>query len=299
MMDNEQPWQLPEQPTIPEIPQMIPQVPDVTLFSPSDNKAPVKTTNFFQRAMANQARNENIPKFQTMATNQTEPNSGNLIFHNVKPSVPDVSLFDPSVAKAANRVVNFPPMSKATSGNVFNGKPSVPDVSILEEQPQPTNKKDDSFQVFGETYKKMLITSHEQFLRQIKQDEPEQKKVVIKKKSGLFHPLPYQDNPLRKYAPKPAPVTKEIDLNSSPIFVGDDSLPADTGTEAKCDEDTFKTVAEMLSEIQKLAPVSGKDVAPHVILRQLASTYLTPQELECYDVESELAQLQEASETPL
>lgn len=307
MMDNELPWQPPNQQKVTMKPQISPSVPDLTIFSPN-NKAPVNKQNFLQRAIANEKVLNNIPK--------NNPKN----FSNVKPSVPDVSLLDsPVLIPPTNRQVKpttsraltnvYPKRSQSSKENVFGfvGKPSVPDLTILDELKPVKPVSASSDRVFNESYKKMIAKSHEKFMKQINDSSPTQEaqENQPKKKSGLFNPERYQENPLRKYAPAPrpqtAPQTYEKDANSSSILVEfGDVAPAPAQPEDKTDEMTFKKVAEMLNEIQRLV-VPGKTVEedkpktklkPHVILRHLAEAYLSQQELECYDIEQELNELE-------
>jgi hypothetical protein len=318
MMDNEQPWQPPAPQKIAQIPKITPQVPDVTLFSPTTTN---NKNNFMHRAMASE-KVLNIPKHQKMTTNQV-PN--NQLFNNVKPSVPDVSLFDPPVLNQVNRNVGraqtqlptsncgstsnllFSKSQKSSKENLFQGtvKPSVPDITILDEDPKKQEAQANSNnQVFSESYKKMLINSHEQFMKQMKNDQTAIEQVAQqKKKSGLFNK--YQDNPLRKYAPKPQPSSYEQDANSSSILVEFEEISIAPETEDKADETTFKKVAEMLSEIQKLVipgqspqpeKPAAKNFQKHTILRQLASKYLTKDEFNLYKVEKELKELEKTDD---
>lgn len=291
-MDNEQPWQPPEQQKTPHIPQITPQVPDLTIFSPSNKLPATKSSNFLQRAKAN----ENIPKPQKSSS------PSNLMFNNVKPSVPDVSLFEFSPTSSARPVSSssnlmFAKSQKSSKENIFDGitMPSVPDVTIMEEKPKQVKPTSGPNQVFSESYKKMLLNSHEQFIRQLRKDVSPTAEMEQKKKFGLFsHQNKFQDNPLRKYAPKPPPVVYELDANSSSILVEFEDAPPTP--EDKSDEITFKKVAEMLSEIQRLV-IPGKsptetNLKRHEILRHLAASYLTPEELQLYAVERELTQME-------
>lgn len=313
MMDNDQPWEPPEQPKTVQMPKVSPTVPDVTIFSPS-NQPPIKRSNFMQRVKTNEAATKH-----SSVTNQ--PRHLNM-FDKVKPSVPDLSLFEPQVLNSANR--NHVPTTKPnsmqnipqSSQNVFTktstsskeniflacSKPSVPDLTILDEEPKKTKSNScGNDQVFSETYKKMLIKSHEQFMKQMKNDiQPE----IVKqssKKSTLFNPQRYQDNPLRKYAPVPQPAV--YDANSSSILVDfeEEPSPAQPESNEKSDEMTFKKVAEMLSKIQKLVIPetsipddfkSSHNDPRHLVLRKLASSYLKPDELDYYDVDKELKEME-------
>jgi hypothetical protein len=321
-MDNEQPWLPPVPQTVSQHPKITPQVPDVTLFSPSNKLPNNNKQNFLQRAMASEKVLSNNPKQQS----PTSVPANNVIFNNVKPSVPDLSLFEPrQVMNPTNRVsancfansrksptsttMVFQKSNRSSKENVFEAvaRPTVPDVTILDELPKKqTTQTTESNQVFSESYKKLLIKSHEHFMKQIKNDKEEITVKPLRKKSGLFNPQ-YQDNPLRKYAPKPQPSTYQNDANSSSILLEceDNSPPLPTPeTDEKSDEMTFKKVALMLSEIQKLVipeKTTVNDVqeenlkSPHkqyTILRHLASSFLTQDELEYYEVEKELNEME-------
>lgn len=314
MMDNDQPWEPPEQPRTVQMPKVSPTVPDVTIFSPS-NQPPIKRSNFMQRVKTNEA----ILKHSSVAN---QPHHLNM-FDKVTPSVPDLSLFEPQVLNSANR--NSAPTTKQniahTSQNVFAktstsskeniflacSKPSVPDLTILDDEPKKAKSSSGgNDQVFSETYKKMLIKSHEQFMKQMKNDVQPESTKQSSRKSTLFNPQRYQENPLRKYAPAPQPAV--YDGNSSSILVEfeEEPLPAQPESNEKPDEMTFKKVAEMLSKIQKLVIPetstpddfkSTQNVPRHLVLRKLASSYLTPEELEYYDVDKELKEMEQNEAT--
>lgn len=257
----------------------------------------------------------NIPKQQPLLQSSA---TNNRVFNNVKPSVPDVSLFE-SVLIPTNRVsassypnsrksptnMLFQKSQKSSKENIFEAavRPTVPDVTILDEEPKIAEPQNFKNQVFSESYKKLLIKSHEQFMKQMKNDSSTEEVNKQHKKPGLFNQK-FQDNPLRKYAPKPQPVTYQNDMNSSSILQECDLIsPPSSATEEKTDEMTFKKVAEMLSKIQRLV-VPGKttpneleqddhsQVSQVVFLRKLATSYLTREELEFYEVERELNELE-------
>lgn len=305
-MDNDIPWNLPEPQQRPQIPKTSPQVPDVTLFSPTNK--PSNKPNFLQRAIANEKIFSNSNKHIELTAPSSYAYNKELFS---KPSVPDLSLLHPQVLKSTDRI-NEPtiPMSskngRTSQENVFGtvGKPSVPDVTILEEEPKL--RVNPSELIFGESYKKQLLNSHEQFMKQIRTDpEPLPPPVIGKKISPLFKPQPkYQENPLRKYAPTKQPVLTDKDGNSSSILVDTDDVIQPSSLD-KSDEMTFKKVAEMLCEIQKLV-IPGKtleqtsqgDNTPTsssqqcAVLKKLASTYLSTEEFELYDVEKELKEIE-------
>lgn len=333
MMDNELPWNPLGPQQIAQIPKISSQVPDVTLFSPNNNQTNQKS-NFLQRAIANE-RVFNNP-IQQPPRNLKNPVLSNAMFATgmqITPSVPDLSLFNPQPFNPVNRMTGptrpnssstsniFAKADNSTKENVFDaiGKHSVPDVTILDEEPKQANQQRPSTdRVFSESYKKMLINSHEKFMKQMKTDVPSTEQVnPAKKKSGLFNPQAnkYQENPLRKYAPKPQPIANEKDGNSSSILMEFDEVaeppkPVSTESDEKIDGMTFKKVAEMLSEIQRrVIPGqtamnkvdqevrSKKSLKTHEVLRSLASSYLSKEELEFYKVQRELDEMEDEAET--
>lgn len=331
MMDNEQPWNPPGPQQIAQIPKITPQVPDVTLYSP-ENRPLNQKSNFLQRAIANEKVLNNAKQLPFKSNQHPVPSSPT--FENlmqITPSVPDLSLINQQPLHQINRISCqtgpvrahsssssnsvFARNDKVSKENVFGvvGRHSVPDVTILDEEPKhERNQKASNDQVFSESYKKMLINSHEKFMKQMKSDNlsPEQVNPA-KKKSGLFNPQAnkYQENPLRKYAPKPQPVAYENDGNSSSILMEFENIvepPVSSGADDKTDEMTFKKVAEMLSEIQKLViptPTTtdqidqevkpDKSLKKHEVLMKLAKSYLSKEELEFYNVEKEIDELKD------
>jgi len=195
--------------------------------------------------------------------------------------------------------------------------PSVPDVTILDELPKPQSSQtsNPNEPVFSESYKQMLISSHEQFMKQIQQEkspsvEQTSQASQPKKKSALFNPPTnkYQENPLRKYAPNPPP-PRAFDNDpygphdSSSILI-EVERPAASCSASTSDEKTVKKVADMLNQIEKLAipeqtkpdksgeKTTAKNSEPPEIMRNLASNYLSSEEREFYEVEKELEELQ-------
>ena len=324
-MDNEQPWHPPQPQQIPEIPKTTPQVPDVTLYSPNNRLQ--NKNNFLQRTMSNE-KVLNIPK-QQPTRNLHNPLLSNPNFNSemhMRPSVPDVSFFNPQALIPTSRMNGLPTNTKSPSNLVFNksnknyskenvfGKPSVPDVTILEEDNSQIKQQSQQAEpVFSESYKKMLINSHEQFMKQLKADKPPSAEQTnpSKRKSSLFnsHANKYQENPLRKYAPLMAQqkTTKQDQHNSSSILVDLEESAQPSGSD-KSDEKTFKKVSEMLNKIEKLvipgqsAPDKMEQAKPdtnvktHEIMRHLASTHLSPEEFAFYDVENDLKELGESDD---
>ncbi|CRK99718.1 CLUMA_CG013022, isoform A [Clunio marinus] len=314
-MDNEQPWQPPEQQKVNQFPQTLPEVPEVTIFSPTNKIPSVKpqASNFIQRAMANAVVNNKNSKSQPIKrpTNYMPSVISHEILNSVKPQVPDLSLLDTQTQSKVQtniRISNQPStssqhMNKNNSKENFMNMmsmPLVPDVTILEEEPKKQQNLPKR-QVLSESYQKMLINSHEQFMKQIQHDKedfcvnssaPQTKPGFITSQLNNF-----QDNPLRKYAPKPQPKNQRCQADTSSILIDVDDIPEANNDKVE-DEMTFKKVAEMLHEIQRLV-VPGKDVndpnniietppTQNQILLKLAKTYLTPEEIEFYDIENEL-----------
>lgn len=299
MMDNELPWNPPEPQQRQQTPKTGPEVPDVTLFSPTIKTSTTSKTNFLQRALANPINKQ--------AASSIGHNNDNKMF--TKPSVPDVSLLDPRISTVPNLLFTKNNNRQETSNeNIFGsvGKPSVPDLTILDEEP-----KQKADRVYGESYSKQLLNSHEQFLKQLRKDHSPSPEPPTneRKKSSLFNTqqTKYQENPLRKYAPKHHPPPNDYDGNSSSILVETNNvtLPSALENGDKSDEMTFKKVAEMLCEIQKFVIIPEKtepaDQTPLrnsqkcAVLKKLASTYLTNEEYDFYDIERELDDIESNS----
>lgn len=264
MLENEEPWNPPKPQTQTDILRISSQVPEVTIID-GESSVGMKS-NFSQR----------------MKTSEK------------------LHIKSPAIESAKS-----PRFPQATH--------LVPDLTILEEEVKtknsPITRKQD--RVFTESYKQMLINSHEQFKKQIEDD-----KTAIEsssssndkqnnKRSGILsskQPFDYRPNPLCKYVPSKILVDIEPpkNMNSSSILIEEESLPQQhrSGEEEK-DDMTFKKVASMLSEIQKLVisprissevdnktnPASNRNSD---ILQKLASQYLTAEEFSFYEVETEL-----------
>lgn len=342
-MEDELPRNPPEQPKLSREPKFAAEVPEPTIFSPSSSKPATNRANFLQRANE-KVQHHQPPKMSPQLVNrspqltnrspQMHPVNNRPTYSNelpMKPSVPDLSLFDPQVLIQSNHhpnnkrniarpntapATNFAPSKAGRSSkeNIFG--PSVPDVTILDEKPKEPQQKTSSLDgVFSESYKNKLISSHEEFMRQLNEDQKEliEQANHTKKKSNLFNPpVKYQENPLMKYAPKSQsqnlakPQSGSIpqpDPNLSSILGNFDSAVHET--EDKADDMTFKKVAAMLSEIKKLV-IPNKSSARNSqedqpkkarkvdVLRHLAATYLIAEELSHFDVESELQELEKS-----
>lgn len=329
MMDNEQPRQPPLQPAAHITPKITAQVPEVTLFSPSTNKLPANSRpNILQRMVAGnkvtsvQQSPPMIVSQVPMTKQQCYGNSQQQSYGNsvstTKPSVPDLSLFDPQQqnlmtqrrpsSSPSNLVYKKPP--QVSNQNVLDtmGKHSVPDVTILEDPKAQRAKSGSSGAVFDDSYKNMLMNTHNEFMKQFRAEHPKPPDPEAPKR---FSAQPkYQANPLMKYAPKPvkqATVSQPMspDLSSALRGLENESDLLQESDE-KIDEITFKKVNAMLSEIQKLvidkttaAAATDEKTEPtkpsprrSEILRRLALKYLTPDEIREFEVEDELIELE-------
>lgn len=321
MMDNEQPWQPPRKQSAPPMMEVTPQVPELTLFSPStatiSNRQDATTknkNNFFQRMTKS-----NHPKPTVAFQSKTQE----FISFSMQPAVPDITILDHQMV--------ITPTTKKVSGdkvcknnNIYEKmpKPSVPDVTILDDEPKAVEAPKQQNRVFDANYKQMLIDSHESFMKQIRQDEPNKppettgnhgtkdvKKSANNHKSNLFNMRQYQENPLKKYAPKRTTLAWDMknvaNLDSSSILVEGDFQTNNRNEEDQCDEKTFKKVADMLNQIQKLTTTESSTTAkskesvrnidncPSKVLRQLALKYLTQEEQIYFDVENDLKDLED------
>lgn len=289
MLDNDEPWKPPEMQKTAQL-QLKPQVPELTIISTENKSNSKSNNNFLQRAMLTE---KNL-KTQAGCTNQTSPSV------RFQPVFPNKS--------PANN-------AQDTRTSPILTRPQVPDITILDDDETNNNrrKSNSTEKVFTNSYKEMLINSHDQFLKQLQREAVPQ---ASNKTNEHNIPLAkYRQNPLTKYIPSPEQqnFNKFKDGNSSSILSDIDiTQNNNVNTNSKngeTEEVTFKKVAEMLSEIQKLvvtekplqvsSPNSNsgniqqpKSSSNHEILRQLAKTYLTPEELAQYQVDSELSELE-------
>lgn len=247
-------------------------------------------------------------------------------FFRITSQVPEVTIFDGESsggaksnfiqrAKTSERIqMKSPAIESSKSPRFPQSTHQVPDLTILEEtksSPTTTSRKQD--RVFTESYKQMLINNHEQFRKQI--ETPNECSSTSNdnqiKRSGILsskQPFEYRPNPLCKYVPSKIDLNKDSakNMNSSSILIDEDSSQhhqpqqQNQQNEEEKDDMTFKKVAGMLSEIQKLviSPRVSSEVAINKInltssnrnseiLQKLASQYLTPEEYSFYEVESE------------
>lgn len=321
MMDNEQPRQPPQPPPTHLTPKITAQVPEVTLFSPANRPPAINRPNILQRAGNKVSSVQQSPPVIVPQVPMTKQQSYSSSIPAAKPSVPDLSLFD---AKQQNPMIQRRPSSSPSNLACQNpaqvskdrildvmGQHSVPDVTILEDPKSQRPNTNGSGAVFDESYKNMLMNTHNEFMKQFRADNPRATTEAPKKK-GFFSSQPeYQANPLLKYAPKPVNAAvirppKELDA-SSPSRSLEKAPESLQESDEKIDELTFKKVNAMLSEIQKL--VIDKTTTPEAsngekseptkpaptrsdILRRLAFQYLTPEEIRLYEVEDELTELE-------
>lgn len=271
MLENEEPWHPPKPQTQTEIFRISSQVPEVTII---DGESSVgMRSNFIQRA------------------------------------------------KTSERIqVKFSAIESSKSPRFPQATHQVPDLTILEEtknSPTTTTTRNQE-RVFTESYKQMLINSHEQFRQQIENDKVSNEcgsssnndKQI--KRSGILsskQAFDYRPNPLCKYVPSKIvkdTSVKNRSMNSSSILIDEDSQQQlhqnqqQSSNEEEKDDMTFKKVASMLSEIQKLVisprvslEVDSNKINPpsnnrnSEILQKLASQYLTSEELSFYEVNTE------------
>ncbi|CAG9805650.1 unnamed protein product [Chironomus riparius] len=281
MLDNEEPWMPPRMQAISQAPKVLPQVPELTIIS-TENKQNGNKTNFLQRAIL------------------TEKNLKPQSSHN------DPVRFQPQIGTKDNR---FGENSyKKSPTNILkednkayqpmNSKPQVPDVTILDDDKQ-TQSPSSTERVFTNSYKEMMINSHNQFLKQFTKEQN------VNTAPKYPETARYKQNPLTKYIPSPEAQSYKPykDGNSSSILTDIDITQGNNNIGSKKDETeevTFKKVAEMLSEIQKLvipeqslqSPNSRQKSNNYEILKQLANNYLSQEELMKYQVDSELSELE-------
>lgn len=307
MEDNDSVRKPPKPPQLHQMPFSRTEVPEATIFSPqTSSKTPCITSttnrNFLERAYANE-KVLNIPK-KTSTDHHHSPGIPMLKF------VPEVTVLECQQNMNPTNLFTGPPISSKHSANLFYknqqtsqknvegiGRSLVPDVTLLDEPKKQQPKSNSTDQVFSESYKKMIIDSHEQFMKQIRSDDQpaaDQVPPPTKKRSGLFNSQVnrYHDNPLRQYAPRPQPAA--FDANSSSILVDfEETFSPQKETDERGELPPDK-VSEMLSKIQKMgipSAVSRDEVRiPRKceVLRHLATSYLTAEELDFFDVYLEL-----------
>ena len=342
-IDNEEPRTPPVPQKFHNVPKSVPSVPELTIFSPSSsntNNVQEKSNKAGNQFLLRSARYENFmntPMPSSENTNRFEQQKSSSMAP--KPSVPDLSIFDkPAVhSNSAPNVYNFFQKRNHTSkenisenipnkSGAFIPKPAVPDLTILEDKSKShNNKTSNNGMVFSESYKDMMINSHEKLMKQLNPSPllpsppTNSSSNTNSKRSNIFnqHQPKYQENPLKKYAPIPTTTNYiEKDGNSSSILIDvddirnpDNKVPVSPlpipspSIEDASDESTLKKVEEMLSEIEKIRlnpqiatviPPPRKQMNPFVprklstVLHSLAQSYLTPEEIEFYDIENEL-----------
>lgn len=326
-MDNEEPRRPPEKIQIENIPRAVPLVPEVTLYSPANPQN--NTASIFGNLKKHQyppLRNQTTNVFQNGTSNQPFPTVPDVSIMDQVPPVQrrplneNLIVFPKMQQKSSS---NYNPANQRSKENLQTQipKPVVPDLTIYEPKKVPVNQEQPKNNlVFDANYKKYLLESHQHFMKQFKSDSVPENENKAQKKT-IFNSKPvFKENPLAKYAPKiqnhpqkpalqiPAQPVIEDHGNSSSILIDVDQIIEQRQTvakksqepedlEMKSDEDTFKKVAEMLNEMQRLAgfdespvPIASptKRESEADILRRLASRYLTQEELKFYNVEREL-----------
>jgi hypothetical protein len=285
MLDNEEPWMPPRMQTVSQAPKVSPQVPELTIIS-TENKQNTNKTNFLQRAILTeknlkpQSSHNNPVSFQPQIGTKDNRFGENL--YKKSPT---------NILKEDNKA--YQPISS---------KPQVPDITILDDDNSKEQSPSSTERVFTNSYKEMMINSHNQFLKQFTKEQN------VNPTPKYPETARYKQNPLTKYIPSPeaqsykpykdgnsSSILTDIDITQGNIIVGN--------KKDETEEVTFKKVAEMLSEIQKLvipeqslqspnASNSRQKSNSYEILKQLANNYLTPEELIKYQVESELSELE-------
>ena len=339
-IDNEEPRTPPVPQKFQNVPKNVPSVPELTIFSPSNlnnNNVQEKTKKAGSQFLLRSAKYENYmntsPMLSSENHNRFEQQKSTSLAP--KPSVPDLSIFDKPAAhsNSAPNVYNFfQKRNHASKENIseniphksgaFIPKPAVPDLTILEDKSKShNNKSSNNGMVFSESYKDMMIKSHEKLMKQLNSSSilpsPHTKSSTNTntKRSTIFnqHQPKYLENPLKKYAPIPTTTNyMENDGNSSSILIDVDDLrhidnkvpvaPLPTtqpSIEEVSDESAIKNVTDILSEIEKIKinPPPRKPIQRFTsrklsdILKSLAQTYLTEEEIEFYDIENELFEI--------
>lgn len=283
MFENEEPRHPPMQEKSTEALRIFPQVPEVTIISAENKQIKRNNTNFFHRTETSQ---------KTSSQPLINP------FYSISPRQQSDQLS--AMARTGQKQINA------------QFRPQVPDLSILDDHiKKATNNSplSSTERVFTESYKEMLVNSHEHFLKQLGKDNEKENSSTSseKKRSPFLSTATFKQNPLSKYAPKAVGSTNSNinsqtvkDLNSSSILVDvkiSDNLNKNNALSEESEEVTLKKVAEMLTEIQKLVIPSEKTYSidssssdarnTKEILKQLANTYLTPEEVVKFQIEKE------------
>lgn len=343
-IDNEEPRTPPVPQKFHNVPRSVPSVPELTIFSPTNpNNMHVQenTKKAGNQFLLRSARYENYMNTPMPGENNNRFEQQKSTTMAPKPSVPDVSIFNKPAAhsNSAPNVYNFYQKRNHTSkeniseniphkSGAFIPKPTVPDLTILEDKSKSHNNKTSSNgMVFSESYKDMMINSHEKLMKQLnppsKLPSPPTKSTMNtnSKRSNIFnqHQQKYQENPLKKYAPIPIQTTTnymENDGNSSSILIDvddirnvDNNVPISPlpSIEEASDEATLKKVTDILSEIEQIRinppattvnpPPKQQSKTPFAprklssVLQSLAQSYLTTEEIEFYDIENELFEI--------
>lgn len=317
--DNEEPRNmLPEQIKVNMAPKM-PEVPEVTLFSPS-------TQQVMPRKPTASKESHFVAPFKSRPL---------LMMQQPHHSVPDLTIYDNKKQPIQrhnffkNNNVQHDQIRTKSKENHPNlatfQQPSVPDITMLDDiAPQKKSPTIINGVVFDASYKQYLKDSHDQFMKQI-HEEPVTNPLPehhTQKRSNIFQVGRkvniYAENPLLKYAPKtnPQPIKsveapeKVFDANTSSILIDIDvpktngrilqPTKVSNGQSAMQEEDEilFKKVADMLKKMQNvvLSPtkidqpeiLENADTSEAQILKSIAFKYLSEDEIKFYNVESEL-----------
>lgn len=288
MLDNEEPWKPPEMQRISQAPKVSPLVPELTIIS-TENKQNLNKNNFLQRAMLTE---KNL-KPQSSHSNHNDP-----VRFQQHPGTKNNRFSENSCKKLPTNILKE---DNKTSQPIVT-KPQVPDITILDDDHSKSKPSSSTERVFTNSYKEMMINSHNQFLKQFNKEQN------VNAVPKYPEPTRYKQNPLTKYIPSPEPPTYKPlkDGNSSSILSVIDITQSKSNKKDENEEVTFKKVAEMLSEIQKLVipdkPLQSPNSSSssrqksnnYEILKQLAMTYLSQEELVKYQVEIELSELEKS-----
>lgn len=333
-IDNEElPRMPPEKQQINTISRAVPLVPEVTLYQAASQQKNPQQNKSQQNVFGSTSVFGNMRKQQLIGSRNNLPIATNQLVS----TVPDVSLLDhiPNQRKMplSENLTVFPKSFQKSQQNYSpilkenlhtqTPKPLVPEVTMYE--PKKASEKQESQKtnlIFDDGYKKHLMESHQHFMKQMQVDSEELNANKTQKKT-IFNSKPvFNENPLSKYAPRAQNVLQPISIvnledsdvgNSSSILIDVDKIIEKRDnieknsqqqqqklSESQSEEETYRKVAEMLTEMQKFAGIGGQNFNPGNsissqvqetdldVLKRLASKYLTEEEFKLYQVEKEL-----------
>lgn len=326
--DNEEPRNmLPEQVKVKMTPQLH-EVPEVTLFSPA--QPPIQQSRKPQTNIKppQVAPPKSKPLMMMQAPQHSVPDL--TIFEKIKQLPIQRQNFFNNNNFQEGRIRT---QSKENHPNLATlPHPAVPDLTILEEKVIENKVPAISEVVFDASYKQYLKDSHAHFMKQMQEKNfativPVEHQT--QKRCNLFQSgrkANFYENPLLKYAPKIPeqpikPSEKVFDADTSSILIDIDvpktngrileptkavnGKPAKLYSEEDEDELTFKRVADMLKNMQDvvLSPTKVDQQINHEktersevqVLKSIAFKYLSADELQIYNVESELMLLEKKS----